>query len=887
MSALRRRITKLVVFLRPGKAERELTREVEAHLDLLQERYRHHGLAPDEARRAARRHFGGLDRVKEAIRDERSYRLLENMRRDVGYSLRALARTPGFTVLAVLTLAVGIGATTAVVGLANAVFFRAPGGVADPSSLVGVYSDISTTPEQEFIGFSYPQYQELKARQRPFTDIATSIRSSGTMRSKTDTRPVSMVFVSGNYFELLGVQPRSGRLPRADEDSPAAAPVAVMSHTFWVEGANKIGDTVYINSTPVTLVGVLPPEFDGHRLDWYPHPDLWLPVNSYPAIFSSNRLERPDINLMIAGRLRAGVSLEAAQASISPLVGDLDLPVFPNYQIDSAIVRPFSEGRLWPRRRPALQHLMASLMGVALLMLLIGCFGITNFLVGRVMARRHELSVRLAIGASRLRIVAQLLTEAALLAVAASLLGLWIATMIARWVATFPDLFGRISLDVGPILDSRVFFVAGGLSIVTAVVVGVFPALIGLRDGAYTSAQRVPQGTSWGRVLSSPRQVFLVLQVIMTVALAVIASLFVRSLARSLAVDPGFSTDGVVIARLGTGHLDDESVGQFHRELMTRLLAQPAVRRVAISINDPFAWGMALYEVPGTDETQRTETTFVSPDYFELLRIPLLSGRTFREADGAQGTALVINHILAERLWPGEDAVGRPLRFPLLTDRAVEIVGPRDRTIVGVVRVAACRNPLDEPEPCAWGPLRSTQANALYVQSSADIGTIGQLIRETARALDDNVAISRIRTLRQHVDDVFADARMAATVAGTIAVLGCGLLLVGCIALFRVMVSERHHDIGVRLIVGATRGHVLSRVVLQALFLTAMGVLGGELLAVWIRPLIAAQLVGETATDVMPYVVPAAMILTGSVIASAVSAHQALRIDLARLFRHE
>ena len=625
MSALRRWLLRIWTTFRSGKAERELARETAAHLALLEDDYRAQGLSPEAARLAARRAFGGVEQAKERQRETRALAWVDHLRRDVEYGCRSLARTPGFTLVVVVTLAVGIGATTTVAGLMDALLWRAPEGVRDPATLVTVFADDVDTPEPEYGAFSYSQFVEFRSRQQALTDVAAYWRFQATLRSETGARHILLDFGSGNSLHLLGLRPALGRLYTETDDRPGSPLVGVLSYRAWTTrfggSPDILGQRLPINEVLVEIIGVAPAGYTGLLFDWHPHPELYLPLQTYQRVAKSNKLERTDPSFGLWGRLKPDVTRGQAEAQLGLVASQLDAPFDEMYFAEGAVtVVPFGQSRVWPGRRAPVVRLLSLLFGVSLLVLLIGCFDVASFLVGRGVSRRHELAVRTALGASRGRVLAQLLTESAMLAALATLGGLGLATALARLLTGVPDLFGRVTLDVGPFVDRRVLLFAAILAVATTAAFALVPAWIAARRAVRGHLQAAgPVRSGFGRRLSL-RYGLLVGQVAIALALAATAGLYAGSLRRMLAVDVGHPLTSRFITRIDRGSMSVDASRALNRRLLDQVQAHPGVARAALASIEPLGASRSVVRLPGRsadDPGLHAGLNWVSPGYFD------------------------------------------------------------------------------------------------------------------------------------------------------------------------------------------------------------------------------------------------------------------------------
>ncbi|MBM3778173.1 MAG: FtsX-like permease family protein [Acidimicrobiia bacterium] len=890
-SHLRRGLLRLLAFLRPGRADRELDRELAAHLSLLAAEYQRNGMSAEEAAQAARRAQGGIEQAKELHREARSIAWLEDLRRDVRYAFRTLARTPGFTALAVVTLAIGIGASTAVFGLANAMFLGHIPGVRDSATLVAIHAESSETPDTDYNGFSYAQFLELGERQQGLEDLTAYTRIPGTYSLPDRSGATGLEFVVGNYFRVLGVQSVVGRMLAPADDRPGTPPVAVLSHQAWGQVFGRdpdvVGTTVAINGTPVTIVGIAPAGFNGTRLDWINNPGFWLPAQSYPQIFSqelpeNSRLVRPGTDFWLLGRLKTGVTLDAVGSQVDVIARQFTSPRAPKpfFRPDGASADRLSFSRLWPGRHPEMQRLLGMLFGVAMLVLLIGCFAIANFLVGRGLRRRQELSVRLAVGATRGRIVRQLLTESVVLALIAALLGLLVAVGFSRLTGSLPDLGQRVTLAVGPILQPRTFGFALAAALIAVLGTGLMPALF-VSGRVRPTSISTSEGT-WPtrRWWYAPRQILLAAQVALTVVGAGTALLYAHSLQQMNRVSPGYATEGLAVVRLDLNALGPDRTAALQSRLSEQVSRIPGVEDGAITLNELFAIGSMPYEVPGQGTRDDwVGASFISADYLDLLGLAPRSGRGLRTDDAAAGTAVLVNEEFAARHWPEGDAVGRSLRFPSLVGPAQGWGGLSDRAIVGVIPLNRCRDLLRPPHPCVWLPLGPAPVATLVLRASVPASQTAQPLRRLVDEIDPDAVITKVESFESYVGTLNAQPRIAALSTGAVASVGVVLAVISCIAVLAAMVRSAGRELAIRRALGAPSYRLVASVVLRGLLPSLAGVLVGLGLARGAGSLIADQLYEPGSYETLSVTLAAIAVLTATIVASFWPAAAATRVQ--------
>ena len=628
MASLRRFVSRLVHLVRPDRGEQELARELASHLSLLEDEYRRRGLPVDEARRAARLALGGVDRAKELHRGERSFLWFDDARRDVGYAVRMLRRNPIVTATALLSLAIGIGANTAVFTVANALLFRGPAGVADADRLV----DIGVArPDGGFNPGSFPTYADVRDRARSLAGVyahgmfphAMSFGIAGTAGAP---ERVFGHFVTSNYFAVLGVQTAIGRaFDPVGDGRPGASPVVVLSRRFWVRRFNgdvaAVGQTIRLNGELFTVIGIAPEGFQGTGVT---AADAWMPLNVLPAMNGQSEAvfaSRDGGWLVMGARLKPGVSVEAAAAEVDAL-GQALAREYPSPTASKGLrLLPSS---MVPGNRKLVAVFVTLLMGMVSFVLLVACANVSGILLARGAARRREIAVRLSLGAARGRLIRQLLTETAVLFAigggAGFVLARGLTSLLVTWMSALP-----FPVVLSLTLDSHVMAFTTGISLLAALASGLAPALQTSTAHPIGALKDEAQGLS---SRSRLRHGFVIAQVALSVTLVVGAGLFARALARAGALDPGYDPRGIELTTvdLSMGRYSDAAALAFWRSLLDRVRELPGVQDAAIARVLPGGFesmelGLGL---PGgaIDQEFQPDSNMVEPGYFATLRIP-------------------------------------------------------------------------------------------------------------------------------------------------------------------------------------------------------------------------------------------------------------------------
>src|SRR5262245_23812973 len=705
---------------------------------------------------------------------------MQTLWQDLRYGARMMWKNPGLTLIAIITLSLGIGANTTIFSFVNGIALRPIAGVKEPERLVGVYtSDYSSG---RYGSSSYPDYADFRDQAEGFSGMAAYRGAVLTLTGADEAERISGAYVTGNYFDTLGVEARAGRTLRAEDTTPGAAPVAVISHGLWrrrfAGEASVIGRTITLDRRAYTVVGVAAASFRGLRIG--APPEFWLPMSTENASGRDNR------GLAITGRLKPGVSLEQAQSQIATIGARL-ARAFPETNLGTLAApsepRPMSvvrEARIGPQGQRNLLMTLGLLLAVVGLVLLIACANVANLLLSRASARRREIAVRLAIGASRGRLVRQLLTESLLLALFGGagglIMGLWSSDLLPALY--LPTQAG--ALDVS--LDWRVLIFTLAVSLLTGALFGLAPALESSRPDLVAALKDdMSVQRHGGRRRFTTRQALVVTQVALSLTLLVGAGLFLKSLSRALAFDPGFASQNLLIASLTTrGVAMDKEQGQaFYRQLLERIGGLPGVRAASLTNIAPLGGGgqrrgvqIEGYE-PRPNEDLRLNCNLVGLNYFNTIGIPLALGRDFDSRDGESSPGVVIvNEELARRYFPGQNSIGKRLRFG--SDNPY-------REIIGVARSAKYRQLREAPLPFIYIPLAQEYSSGmtLLTRADGDPGNLAQAVRREINSLNKDVPVFAVRTMSEQIGATLSNDRMIAALLGAF----------GGIALLR---SEEH-----------------------------------------------------------------------------------------------
>jgi predicted permease len=808
------------------------------------------------------------------------------MLQDLRYGVRTLLNSPAFTIVAALSLGLGIGANTAIFSLVNAALLR-PLPVRDADRLASVFLTDQRNPGN--LPLSDLNYQDLRDENQVFTEMAAFTFAQLNYSTGTESEQIAAQVVSGNYFALLGAEPALGRGFRAEEDK-SMVPVTVISYGFWDrrlgQDPNAVGKTLTLNRTPFTIVGVAPRGFAGTLLGG--GPDVWVPMAMHDVVQPNFDWynQRRGLFLFAFGRMKPGVTIDQATANLKTVFARLEQAYPTDNKGRSAGAVSLLDARLNPNGQggPVIVQIAAILMAVVGIVLLIACANIANLLLARASRRRKEIAIRLALGASRVRLVRQLLAESLLLAGIGGGLGI----LLAVW--TTSTLSGAnlplpIPLDDTLAIDGRVLAFTAFLALLTGILFGLVPAIQGSRPDVVPvlKNETVPAGTGHRgiRAVFSMRQALVVAQIALSLLSLVAAGLFLRSLRDAQQIDPGFETEGVLVLtfNLGREGYTPERGQLFYREVAERAASLPGVQGAAVAQNPPLAGGFLRSIFPeGQDTTQQervlVRVNSVSPGYFAAIGTPLLRGRDFANSDttGAP-SVVVINEVMAEQFWPGQDAIGKRFKF----------FGDRDfTTVIGIARNAKYGGVAEQPIPFIYQPLRQnyTPAAALHVRAAGNAAAVAAPVRQMVREIDPTLSVFNVRTLDEQVSQSLQPVRFNVILLTTFGALALLLASIGLYGVANYSVTQRTREIGVRMALGARPSTVLRLVLGHGLLLVAVGLGVGLVLALVATSFVPSELLlNVDPRDPVTFVSTAALLAVVAMLASYLPARRATRID--------
>lgn len=841
----------------------ELDEELQFHIQSQINLQLAKGLSPEEARYAAQRATGGLTQIKEECRDMRKLNLLENLIQDVRYAGRTFAKSPVFTATAVLSLALGIGANTAIFSMIDAVLLKSLP-VNRPDELLA----LTRVARDGYTGsdFSYPAYLDLRDSNDAFVGL---LAASGTrpadLGSSAGTETAQYKIVSDNYFSVLGMRPILGRVFQAQDD---AQPVAVISARFWqqsFDGSKAVlGRQLTLDGVPVTIVGVAPSEFLSESVGEIP--DLWASVS-----LETVRRNSPGFTwLYLMGRLKPGIQGTQATAELNVIAARSGSDMVSRISVEPG-------GRGFSRFRDRVATPLSVLMAIVAVVLLIACANLASLLLARAATRQREIATRLAIGAGRRRVVRQLLTESLLLSVMGGVLGVLFAWWSGRVLVSLL-VAGRntIALDLRP--DLRIFLFTGAISLLTGVLFGLAPALQAVRRdvgqvlklSAHTLASRERR---WHL-----KDALIVTQIALSLLLLVIGGLFIGTLRNLKTQDTGFRAENVLLVQLGAqrGH-QPEWPGLLVR-LLERLRAIPGVQAASVSFNGPLSdagSGVLGLNVEGylprTPEDQKARADWVGPAYFETVGNPLFEGRDFSLADDATAPRVaIVNQTMARHYFGAGPAVGRRFEW---NKEAYQIVA---------VAKDAKYNDLRAPSPRVvyFAALqRMGGINSLEVRTASSPIAFAAVVRAAVREIDPRLRIGEVTTVAKRIDQKLSREYLVADISGFFGGLTLLLVSIGIYGTLAYGVARRTNEIGIRMALGAAPASVLRMVLRDTLLRLAAGLIVGVAAVLACRRALASLLFGLTPTDCATIALAAVVLIAMSLGASYLPARRASRID--------
>ena len=880
-----------------SRMDRELEAEMAAHLELAMEENLRRGLSPEEARRQALLRFGGVEQAKQQQREARGLsgfgRIAESVVQDLTYGLRMLRKKPAFTAVAILTLALGVGANTAMFSIVNAVLLRSLP-YRDPDRLVRVMFNEPGLGLRD-LTYSKPEVDDLTTRTDVFEQVTPLAGGNVAMSGVRQAERLELAVTGFDYFSILGAVPEIGRVYGRQDYDPGFSQNIVISDEFWRRefggDRNVLGRTIRLDGDPSTIVGVLPPEFRHPGVTVAGNVDVWA-----AAGFSADPFPKPvrgqrSLNAGMIGRLRPGITLAQAQARLSAMANQLrrdfpaDYPAQAQWTIEIRPLQEFLVGDVRP--------MLLALQGAVVLIVLIVSLNIANLLLARASGRQQEMAVRLALGATRRRMIRQMLTESLLLSFVGGIAGIFTAIAGLHFLMRFVPLNIPRLNEVR--IDSIVLAFALLISILTGLIFGLAPALQSSKVGISSAIREGGRGSGYSTKTGRVRDALIVSELALAVMLMVGAGLLLRTLCDLLHENPGFNPTQVVAANVWIPVPDNPDQDPyrgptakiaFDRELLRRLKTIPGVDLAAITtdlpttnhkLNDPLGNQALIIEGRPVETTQdlRAERIRISPDYFRLMQAPLSRGRSFTDDDGeGKQPVAIVDESTARRYWPDGDPIGRRVRF------GQDPAAPW-RTIVGIVKDIKSDGLDIDGVPHIYvsafqDPWRS---QSVVLRTSLPAATLESQIRHEVASIDPNLPVFGVTAMNDLIDHSLAARRFSAQLVGAFAVLALLLASIGIYGLLAYMVGQRSREIGVRMALGAGQGDVLKLFLHKGLVLAGVGITVGVVFSASTASLIASMLYGVHPHDLAVFLSVPALLFAVAMLASYFPARRATKVD--------
>jgi predicted permease len=875
--------------LRRKTVEAELDDELRFHFEQQVERYIRSGLTREKAVRRARLLFGGIDQVKEECRDARGLQLMETLLQDIRYSLRMLRKKPIFTIVAVLTLALGVGANTAIFSIVNAVLLR-PLPFRSPDRLVRIVFNNPGVGLRD-IPFSVPELDDLRTRSGAFEEVTAVGGGSVNLTGAGQPERLKFVVTHPNYFSMLGVIPQIGRLFGPQDFALGFAPVAVISDSIWRNsyGADPsvLGRTLHLDNDAYTIVGVLPPGFRHLGPAVSGNVEVFL-----TAGFSDDPSPKPVRSAHVLpaaiGRLKPGLTLEQAQARVTAMATQLrqefpaDYPAQAQWTVEIQSLQESLVGNVRP--------MLLVVMGAVILIVFIVSLNIANLLLARASGRQQEMAVRLAMGASRGRMIRQMLTESVLLSFIGGLAGIATAVGTLNFIVHFvPPNIPRLS-EVS--IDWIVLAFALLISLLIGLLFGLAPAIQSTKSILSSSIREGARGSGYSARTGRWRDVLIVSELALAVVLMVAAGLLLRTLGELLRENPGFNPTHVVAASVWLPIPNDPKVdpylgvarkATFNREVLRRMKAIPGVELAGLTSALPATVHNNINNIALTIEDRpmessqdlRAEIIRVSPDYFGVMQAPLLRGRSFTAADeDGKLLVVIVDETTARRYWTDRDPLGRRLRFGQ---------DPKQpwMTVAGIVKDIK-NDGLDvDGVPHIYVSIYQSGDRDLSVvlRTSLPAAALEPRIRHEIQSVDPGLPVFNVSSMNDVLDVSLASRRFSATLVAAFAGLALLLASMGIYGLLAYLVGQRSREIGLRIALGANRGDILKLIVAKGVVLASVGIVAGVLLSASTASMMASLLYGVRPRDPVVFFIVPVLLLTVAALASYIPARRATKAD--------
>src|ERR1700681_689213 len=874
-----------------GETRDRFAEELEGHLQMHTEDNVRKGMTATEARREALMKLGGIEQTKELYHDRQTLPVLEVFMQDLRYGLRMLRKNPGFTAVAVLSLALGIGANTTIFTVVNAILLNALP-VRDLPRLVEMDTVdrkmLVTQARAEKLGMSFPNFQDYRRDNQAFTDLAAFMPTTVTWSGGAEPRELQGELVSADYFDVLGLRPAHGRFFMPDEDTkPNGNDVAVLSYSLW---ANKLGSDpgivgkpLIFNARPYTVIGIAPRGFRG-TITFFSSEQVWIPTSMKDQVLGGKAKdffnERRFLGVGTFGRLKPGLEMSAAEASLKTMALHLETEFPKDNSGRSVALSPLSDAAVGVNDHKRIALAGAMMMGVVGLVLLIACVNLANLLLAQGARRQKEIALRAALGANRSRIVRQMLTESMLLSLAGGAVGLAVAYAGRSILWSFrPPFIDQSGIDLS--LDSHVLLFTLGVAILTGFIFGLAPAVKASRPDLMDTLKAGGRGGTMGWRRDPLRSLLVIGEMALALIALVGAGLFLHSMQNAQKTELGFESKNLLTMNfdLGALHYEEGRGQQFFRAAIEKVKNSPGVASASVASNGPLAGGFARTVFPeGRDEAsgyRGTLTTVndINPDYFETLRIPMLRGRLFTDGDRKETASVAIaSEAMVKQFWPNENGLGK--RFHFFGDTTL-------REIVGVVANSVVNEVGEDPQPIVFLPMTQdyVPAATLQVRTTGNPEGMVATTRAALQSLDPNLAITNVFTIEQIMSQALWAPRMGGFLLALFGGLALLLSAVGVYGVLSYSVNQQTREIGLRMALGAQRGDVMRLILGQGLRLTVLGLGLGILVALGLMRVLVSLLFDVRAYDPSTYTA-VTLLLTGvAVLACYIPARRAMRVD--------
>ena len=891
---MRRFLARLASLFRVSRAENELAREIQSHLRLLQEDFESRGLSPTDAKRAAQRSYGSVEQAKELHREARSYLWIEHLMKDLRYGLRNLLRTPGFTAVAVIALALGIGANTAIFSVVNTVLLK-PLAYKDADNLVTLLHD-GTDP------VATANYIDWRDQSHSFEAMggADYWSPNTTSNDASDNHPAEHLYglkVTGNLLPLLGVEPLLGRLFIKGEDREGAHHEVILSYRFWQRhfdgNRNVLGRQIKLDGEAYSIVGVMPATFKFAPF-WATHAELWV-----PNTLADTMHQRGGNHLRVFARLKHGVTLAQARADIALVTARLEKQYPASNR--NVVVRPLKENVVGNIETPLLM-----MLGAVGFVLLIACANVAHMLLARTADRQKEIAVRVALGAGKARLVAQFLTENLLLAGIGAVIGLLLAAGGIRALVLFsPADIPRLETVA---IDGRALLFLTSITVLTALIFGLIPAMHAAAGNLSEALKEGGRGDTDGRSRNRLRSCLVASEFALAFMLLIGAGLMARSFYALQSVDTGFNPHNVstmVVSVAGTAEAAPGRRRTFYRDLLDKVKTLPGVRAVGGINHLPLAgdlWtrGFEIEDRPRPllGETPGAVYRIVMPGYFDAMRLPIRRGRAITSQDDAMSEAVVIiNERASNKFWPGGNPIGKRIA---IRDRDIE--RQSWLRIIGVTANASLDDMVTEPYPEIYLAALQTPAFmgegsdpaslhmtylTLVARGDGDPAKLATQMLQVVRSFDRNLPVSQVLTMDEAVSVATAEPRFEMMLLGLFAAVALVLAAVGIYGVMNYAVAKRTREIGIRMSIGAGRREIFRMVILQAIRQALAGTLVGVVGAIMLSRLITKMLFGVQPNDPLTFVGVTMILGLAVLLATAIPARKAIQIEPMMALRSE